>query len=400
MNGNAEGDSSQVKDVISRLAMGVAASSNSCVDFIPSLTFQGGKAGYYFGTSAKGTGYYIDEYQRSKEKKRKRSVRIAEEHNETKLLPSTLLEQAEKRAAGSTVIELTPKGIQSASNALTKIMNQNAMQRARFPNEPQQYMNSELSLYEQLTALQAVAANAQLYQHLVDNGVLISTLTELLGHENADVSAVTVALLLEWIDPTLLLEGDSDITSEMGTLAGRILREAWETIVSNLSLFQSSQQKRQDDTQDQTLKGIDNSLSLMENLLELDLLIPDGLLGEDSKLSAAAYMVEGTQVVPWLFQLISDEQANDELKGRSIELLSFLAQKEDVFSVLPDWSQLSSHSSNIIEDEDEQRSNKKEKLQPINGIEILLLSIGAYRKKQPANDQEVEFLENTCGTNH
>jgi beta-catenin-like protein 1 len=393
MNGTI-GKSSQVTDVLSRLgAVGV----DSDQAFIPAPTFQGAKPGYYFGTSDEGTGYYVDEYQNSSEKKRKRTVKIAEEKNETKFLPS-LLEQAEKQASGSTVLELTPKGIQSASNALTRIVNQNAMQRARFPDEPRQYMNSELSLYEQLTALQAVAANAHLYQHLVDNEALMTTLAELLGHENSDICAVTVALLLEWIDPSLLLEEEnSDITPAMGALAARVLREAWETVVSNLVRFQSVQ-SNQDDTQDEALKGIENSLSLMENLLELDLLIPDGLLGADSELSVAAYIVRGTSIVSWFFQQIDAEEGTEELKGRSMELLSFLAQKEDVFTILPDWSGISPVSSAQIIDDESNQEKKKAKVEPIQGIEILLQVIGKYRKKQPESDQEVEYLENTCGT--
>lgn len=394
MNGNYH-----VKDVLSRLETG----EDSDASFIPSSTFRGAKQGYYFGTNAKGTGYYIDAFQQENQsKKRKRSVKIAEEHNDTKFLPGTLLERAEREASGSTVIELTPKGLQSASNALTKIVNQNAMQRARFSNEPRQYMNSELSLYEQLTALQAVAANAQLYQHLVDDTTLVSTLIELLGHENADVCAVTAALFFEWIDPTLVLQ-DDDMPSVMGSLAGRILTEAWEMIVINLSRFQSQASQNgnsvdEDDTQDQTLKGIENSLSLMENLLELDLIIPGGLLGESLSLSAAAYMVKVSHIVPWLFQQLQNEGSN-EVKGRSIELLSFLAQKEDVFTILPDWSELSSFSSthNVVEDDQSQQQEKKKaKVESLQGIEILLQAIGRYRKIQPKDDQEVEFLENAC----
>jgi hypothetical protein len=133
---------------------------------------------------------------------------------------------------------MEPEGIQSAANALTKIVNQNAMQRAQFAEEAHHYMDSELALYEQLTALQAIAANASLYQHLVENESLLSTLTQqLLGHENPDVCASVLALFLEWIDPTLL-EEYPDMTDVFGTLGRRILEDAWETVVANLPRFQ------------------------------------------------------------------------------------------------------------------------------------------------------------------
>jgi beta-catenin-like protein 1 len=394
-NGNMNG-SAKVQEVLDRMAM-VSSVAKRKIDgdtdpeFIPSSSWQGHKNGYYFGTSATGTGYYLDRMGNGTTKRR-RTVKIAEEHNEMRLLPSTLLERAEKQASGSTVIELTPKGIQSASNALTKIVNQNAMQRSQYANEPHQYMESELALYEQLTALQAIAANGQLYQNLLDNEALMSTLTQLLGHENTDVSASAIALFLEWLDPSLIDE-DPDLISVLGSLASLVLKDAWETVVGNLSRFQH-QQYGQDESQDQALKGIDNSLSLMENLLEFDLLTPNGLVGGEKQLSAAAFMVQETKIVSWLFQQIHADGATDELKGRCMELLAFVSQREDVHTVLTDWSKLPPFSSTLVFNDEEPKEKKKQ--EPIQGIELLLQVIGSFRKKQPENDNEVEFLENTC----
>jgi beta-catenin-like protein 1 len=401
MSSNGNGN---VEAVLDRMGMGSVAmkqgDGDADADYLPSATWQGPKTGYYFGTSTQGTGYYRDK-QLQQSSKRKRMVRIAEDQNEMRLLPKTLLEQAEQQASGSTVIELTPKGIQSASNALTKLVNQNAMQRIQFANEPQQYMGSELALYEQLTALQAIAANAQLYQHLVDNQTLLSTLTQLLGHENTDVCASVIALFLEWIDPSLLDE-DPDLIWILGTLATRILEDAWETVVANLARFQQQKDGR-DESQDQTLKGIDNSLSLMENLLELDLLIPNGVLGGDdddedeNNLSAAAYMVKETGIVSWFFQQIQMEEAAEEFKGRCMELLAFVSQREDVHAIIPDWSKLTPFSATMAID-DEEPKEKKKKEEEIQGIEVLLQIVGGYKKKQPESDNEVEFLENACST--
>lgn len=373
---------------------------NQSDDFIPSATFQGAKAGYYFGTGSNGTGYYLDQLQQEQGKKRKRSVKIAEDQNETKFIPS-LLEQAEKKAEGDTVLELTPKGIQSATNALSKISQQNSMQRARFPNEPRQYMNSELALYEQLTALQAVAANVNLYQHLLENKTLISTLTDLLGHENLDISAATVGLFLEWIDPSLLSdEENSSFLPVMKTLASEVLREAWEVIASNISKYDVARNQNDDSgDQDQSFDGVQNSLSLMENLMDLDLMFPNGLLGGESEgkrsLSVAAFMVKHSNIVAWLFQQLDSKEPSIELKARSIEILSLLSQKEDVFTVLSDWSRIPLVTT------DAEPTTKKSNLQPqntiIQGIEILLQAIGKHRKKQPETELELEVLENSCG---
>ena len=65
--------------------------------FIPAKKWLGQKKGFYFGTGNEGTGYYIDSAQKHKEEtvtKRKKSVKIAEDQNEMKIL----LESLEKEA--------------------------------------------------------------------------------------------------------------------------------------------------------------------------------------------------------------------------------------------------------------------------------------------------------------
>ena len=401
-------------------ASAVAKVEDDGRDFIASKTWQGSKPGYYFGTSShEGTGYYRDTYQQQQlenddgqQKKRKRTVQIAEDQNEMRILrPEHLLEQAEQKAKGSTVIELTPKGLRSATNSLEKAVTQNAMQRAQHANEPEQYMESELQLYEHVTSLQAIAANIDLYQHLLDKDTLLGLLVQLLGHENIDVGASVISLFYEWIDPALFTEAqDSDpknLLPILTRLASRILQDSWETIVANLVRFQPPTEG--DDQDDNNLKGTENVLSLMENLLEIDLLTPGGLLGngddEDSSgntLSAAAYMVKETKIVSWLFLQIDDsESTTTEFQGRCLELLAIVAQREDVHTILPDFNNLAPYTSMFQEDDDEKdgpTSTKKKKQEPtiIQGMELLLQAIGKFRKLQPANDSQVEYLENAC----
>lgn len=268
---------SSVQNVLDRMMTTTkqVSSSDENASFYPSPIWEGPKPGYYFGTGSQGTGYYFDDSQPKTEKRARRSVQIDESSNEMRLFtsPISLLEQAERKASGSTVIELTPKGIQSASQALEKLFQKNALQRAQHSDDPQLYMESELALHDQLEALSAVAANVQLYQYIVENSTLMDTLTQLLGHENDDIAAIVVAIYFEWLDPGLL-QDDLDLIPALGALASRVLREAWETIVSNFGRFQTTDITT---TQDNMLKGIENSLSLMENLLDLDLIIPGAL---------------------------------------------------------------------------------------------------------------------------
>jgi beta-catenin-like protein 1 len=370
--------------------------SDENAPFYASATWQGPKAGYYFGTGLQGTGYYLDGAQDRKEKKARKSVQIDESNNEMRIFtpPISLLEQAERNASGSTVMELTPKGIQSASQALEKLFHKNALQRAQHADDPQQYMESELALHDQLEALSAVAANVQLYQHIVEHSTLIDTLIQLLGHENDDIAATVVSIFLEWLDPRLLHD-DPELNETIGILASRVLTGAWETIVSDLGRFQTVDTTTTQD--DDMLKGIENSLSLMENLLDLDLVIPGGIVKQDSdsNLSAAAFMVKETKIVSWLVEQIEKEDVMVDFQSRCLELLSLLAQREDVHTILTDWSKLQMYSLTL--EKDQEPPAKKQRIPTtLDAIECMLQVIGRFRKTQPENESYTDLLENAC----
>eukprot|EP00934_Nitzschia_sp_Nitz4_P001963 Nitzschia sp. Nitz4//scaffold92_size79448//12011//13918//NITZ4_005383-RA/size79448-processed-gene-0.52-mRNA-1//1//CDS//3329560162//1963//frame0 len=374
--------------------------------FIASSTWQGSKKGYYFGTADKGTGYYLDPMATTPSvdatttdntdvpTKKKRKVMIQEDNNEMRIVP--LLEQAEKQAAQTVVMELTPKGLASASNALEKLVQKNAMQRAQFADEPQKYMNSELALHDQLRALSAVSANTQLYPALLEHPTLLTTLHQLLGHENYDVVSVVLSLYVEWLDTSLLQE-DPDLLTTLGTLASRIL-EAWETIATHVErYFQENKNASSlaEMTQDPSLRGLENSYALMEALLELDTLMPTGLVGGDD--SAAVYMVRDTKILSWMISTVEESMdsklaaSSESPHVRCMELLAFLAQREDVYQAFPDWSKLPSIPSSATSEEDSSST-------ALDGLETLLQVVGGFRKKQPADEDQVEYLENTCTT--
>lgn len=356
--------------------------------FVASKTWDGVKKGYYFGTGAQGTGYYLDVHQldqKSVERSMqpKKSVTIAEDNNEMKLV----LEELEKRAAGSSIVELTAKGVLAAAKSLESIYKKNSIMRAKFPNEPAKYMDSEVELYEQLTTLVAVATDTTLYRH-VEKSNLMPILIQLLGHENADVSASVVSLFVEWMDPSLAAD-DAEVLLILKRLGKIILLQGWETLVINLSRYQTD-----DDTEDNNLKGVDNTLSLFENLMEVHTLtLPEGILDDETQ-SAAGYMARESAIFPWLFQQLELADTSQPMKARCMELLAFASQNADVYDSLPDWASIPRLPSS--NEESNEPVTKKVKIAPINGIEILLLSIAQYRKKQPQSDLEIETLENAA----
>ena len=439
--------------------------------FLPAKTWEGSKPGYYFGTTTeKGTGYHLDDYQLKKsnilsgskhklvsavdrpsaKRAKRKGVVFNDDKNETRTIPSNaeaaaLLEQAEEAAKDTKVLELSPKGVQLGLQNLKKAQEKNQMVRAQHPDDPEQYMDSELALYEAITALQPIAADPlNLYppllmlessqnnnnnnnnntKRLYDSPEMLwtTTFTQLCMHDNSDVVSSVVALLLELLDPSLLNteQPNQHASNKSIILLGQaILEYLMELLVANLARLQpqASTSNTESSSSDSggIGKGVEDVLSLVENLLELDLLVQNNdeldenadnnnnnnkvALVADNGGSVAAKIVQDTPFLSWLFVQIQDGTAS---KDRSLELLAFLVQREEVHKIHPDWTKLAPFKSvfdNNNDDGDDDKGKQKDtKKEPtLDGMEILLLhGIAPFRKKQPANETEVEALENTC----
>ena len=384
--------SSSVDDALDRIVIGGGS------DFIPSTSWTGSKQGYYFGTGSKGTGYYLDAEDLPKKKPRK-GVRIAEDRNETRVIVSSaeLLEQAEGMASNTKLVDLSTKGVKVAAELLQKAIQANEIQRAKFSDDPSQYMESEIALYENIAMLKSFAAEpAKLYSSLIEYDV-VATLLQLLLHENPDVVATVVSVLLEWLDASLLVDEDEGIlVPQVIAIAASVAQDGAEYLVGNLSRLD-----RTSDEDDQVGRGVEDILALLENLMEMDLLVQqsaeeaNGLLA--SGLSVASMLSRENLFLPWLFQQIDD---NTLLMDSALEILALLSAREDVFTVTPNWSQIKPLSATVIDESSSDKGKDSSKssmsLAEIDGIELLLQIIAVFRKKQPESDQEVESLENAC----
>lgn len=381
--------SSSVDDALDRIVTGGS-------DFIPSPFWAGSKPGYYFGTGSKGTGYYLDTDEPPTKKPRK-GVKIDEDRNETRVIVSSaeLLQQAEEQAREAKVVDLSPKGVKVASASLQKAIQMNEIQRAKYSDDPSQYMESEIALYENIAMLKSFAAEpAKLYSSLMEYDV-VSTLLQLLLHENPDVVTTVVSVLLEWLDSSLLVdEEEGTLVPQVVAIAACVIRDGAEYLVGNLSHLDRN------GGEDQVGRGVEDILSLLENLMEMDLLVQqsadDSYMLVPTGVSVAATLCRETLFVSWLFQQINESTS---LKDRALELLALLSPREDVYSILSDWSKIKPFSSTIIEEESDNRKGSNDAAAPvaeIDAIELLLQEIAVFRKKQPESDQEVESLENVC----
>jgi beta-catenin-like protein 1 len=441
--------------------------------FVPSETFAGSRSGSYFGTGPKGTGYYRDDKAAEDSekppaaKKARRTVGFDDGRNTTleydsAPAPATddammrrQLEEAEKAASQTIVIDLTPKGARTALKHLLKAHEVNAVMRSQHEHEPHLYMDSEVSLYEHLQALKGLAADpATLYPVLLigadDNdeseGIGWETIGELLGHANPDVGAAVVNLLLEWLDPSLLLPQDQEEEAQEGQrrrnrssksaaaavvqLARRAVQDAVETIVTQQLLVGTSSEEGNDagdndqgDDQDEpdeddVGKGVDDVLSLLENLLEIDQFAQSsqppsspndsnnapsrGLTQDGMSLSA---MLCRLGVLSWLFRQL--QHRTSKYRDRALELLVLVAAQQDAYHVVPNWSQIpttpqhllpspNGHDSQAVKIPEEDSGESLDKASTLDGMEILLQTAAEFRKRQPIDEAELSVLENCC----
>lgn len=276
-------------------------------------------------------------------------------------------------------------------------------------------MMNELALNDEIVSFQNAAVDVSCYESVVECGVMGTFLT-LLSHENSDVAISVIDVLVELLDTMLLQEdgkkGEGGASSDpverarcIGILANAFVDGGGlELITSNLGRF--------DETVEEDAKGIEDSLTLVESLLDLD---RSGILqrasGKEKPLpSVVSCICNQTTFVAWLFGRIDKKESDADhaatanatispavLKLHSSEVLSSILQHEDysmqrcgrALAVLPKYA-------SAFEDSDENPAAKSnsEGNNVLDGMEILLLSIAAYRKTDPQIEVECEFLEN------
>lgn len=360
-----------------------ALRSTKAASFIPSSAWQGPRNGYYFGTSSLGTGYYPDVTQSTLEpfRKRARVVQIAEDRNST-----LLLEQAEQSTADQRVLTLTNDGVRRAGAALRNALERNQLARVQHAEDPASYMETEVALYEHIAAFKALAADPSLYPLVIP---LLDTWCQLLVHDNTDIVSSAIAVLLEWIDASLLIGDDGQIVQPVLQLARAVLLQASDVLLA--SLTQGTDEQEPDDDDDEVGKGPEDILSLVENWLDMDLTLSSSadltLTGDAS--SAAAYLARETSLVPWLLQQVA---IKGRWQARALEILALLAPRQDVHDVIDNWSQVARHRANVIPEEGSSNNGSP----TMDGLEILLQAVAEFRKRQPATNEELEVLENAC----
>lgn len=176
----------------------------------------------------------------------------------------------------------------------------NQEMRIKFPENPEKFMESEIELNDVLQELHSVATVPDLYPLLVElNGV--SSLLELLSHQNTDISVAVVDLIQELTDVDILHESLDGAETLIEALRNQ---QAAGLLVQNL--------ERLDETVKEEADGVHNTLAIFENLMEIK--------------SEIAKEIAEQGLMQWILKRLRMKMPFDANKLYCSEILSILLQ--------------------------------------------------------------------------
>ncbi|KAG6332958.1 hypothetical protein ID866_6132 [Astraeus odoratus] len=263
----------------------------------------------------------------------------------------SIFERAEGGGFQGQVDEVTLPSIRRTLAQLERAVNKNQDQRSKYPNDPTKFIDSEADLDSAIKSLLPLAQSAVLaYPEIIRSGT-VALLIGLLSHENVDIVIDAVELFNELTDEDAGNEGEDDEEREETQGALKALIDALvehsilELLVDNLS--------RLDEAEESDRQGVFHIIGVFENILGFN---PD--LSEP--------LVAKTKMMTWLLDRIQSK-THDENRCYAAELLSILLQNNT---------------------QNRREFGKKD------GVETLLKVLSQFRRREPVDADETEFMEN------
>ena len=252
---------------------------------------------------------------------------------------AALLAAAEKEAEGLDVDALDANSLKRLILHVEKQINSNTQMRMKYADQPERFMDSELELYQSLKGLHAVAASPELYGTFAKTKCMASLLG-LLSHENADIANDTLELLQE-------MAGAEDASpDDLGLLIDALLEhDGATTLAHNLA--------RLNDADEDEAPAVHSTLTIFESVLEAR---PD----------TATALAQRTPLLPWLLNRVKARGFHAN-KLFASELLALLLQ---------------------------QQPSNQQHLGATDGVLALLTACAQYKRKEPADLEESELVEN------
>ncbi|KAF9268022.1 DUF1716-domain-containing protein [Marasmius fiardii PR-910] len=247
--------------------------------------------------------------------------------------------------------ELSITGIRKTLLKFERAVNKNQDQRSKYPDDPTKFIESEADLDSSIKFLLPLAqAPAIAYPELIRTNT-VTLMVGLLSHENADIVIDVVEVFHELTDEDV---GGEDADEEQSQDNIEALNSLIESLLENSILeLLVDNLKRLHEEGESDRQGVFHILGTFENILSFN---P----------SLATQLVSKTDFLPWVLERIQAKPFNENL-AYAAEILSILLQ-----------------------DNQTNRQTLGEK----DGIDVLLKVLSQYRKRDPVDADETEFMEN------
>ncbi|ORY30833.1 putative beta-catenin-like protein 1 [Naematelia encephala] len=257
---------------------------------------------------------------------------------------------------------LTLPALRRQLGKFERIVAKNAEQRGKFPDDPSKFIESEADLDSAVKQFLPLTQNPPAYYpELVKSGV-IALLCNLLSHENTDIAIDVIEVIQELTDEDVGAEVD-DLEAEeaegssgggIATKTRIVMADLIDDLLNNSILdLLVANLSRLNEAEDSDSQGVFHILGVFENLLSF---MPP----------LADQIVNDTSLMPWLVKRIVVKEY-DANKQYASEILAILVQQ----------------GRDIVM-----------KLGELDGMDTLLRVLSQYRKKDPGDSEEVEFMEN------
>lgn len=223
-----------------------------------------------------------------------------------------------------------------------KKITKNAELRAKFEGDPQKFMGSEADLDADIKALSILTEHPELYGEFAKLGC-VGSLVGLLAHENTDIAIDAVEIISELTDEDV----EAEEPQWDGIVDAMIEADLLDLLVSNFSRF--------DESNESDRSGVYYALSVLENLA--------------SRTTLSEKIGQDTDVLKWLLSRIQKKESPvGQNKQYAAEILAILLQSSPI---------------------------NRRKLCELDGVDLLLQLLAAYRKRDPIKGtEEEEFVEN------
>lgn len=215
--------------------------------------------------------------------------------------------------------------------------------RIKHADDPDKFLKSEVDLDEEIKKFTLVATNPELYPALIKLETL-PLMVGMLNHVNTDIAVDVFEVLSELTDPDAIADVEEPEVFLKALFEAQLCQMTVDVLM------------RIDETaSDEDFKAVTNGLSMIENLA-------DSMPQETCK-----QFLEIPNFLPWLIKRVRAQGAMDYNKVYASEILGIVLQNSEP---------------------------ARDSMVKLEGVDKLLRGIAAYRKRDPADSEESEYVQN------